>query len=107
MLITAYNNFLTISGEKTMAMERKKNEMRNVDLSGFKVKRTEMHPKSEELLQFCKSYFADDFDLIGVDLAESTFYTFPLMQNMAVPVTVFIVAGFFLDDYLDKFPEGA
>lgn len=92
-----------------MEMERKKNEMRNVDLSGFKVKRTEMHPKSEELLQFCKSYFADDFDLIGVDLAESTFYTFPLMQNMAVArcLTVFIVAAFFLDDYLDKFPEVA
>ncbi len=80
-----------------MQIERQKNDMRSVDLRGFNVKQTEMHPKSEELLKFCKSVVGVDFKSIDADLVESYLYTYPHMNNMNISscCMVFIVAGFF------------
>lgn len=92
--------------------EELRNELLSIDLSKFKVPRVKIHPQWESIFQFTQqkgtAELGPDPELkLSKDLCGFSFYSFPsLSYDFVSCILIHNMAGFVLDDYLDKFPSG-
>lgn len=106
---------INITSRTTMRTETSENKLKNnlkdVDLSGIKIVSSKIHPKSDALYQYAQQKVTEECGpafKVSKDLAEFTFYTFPLIDSIEIAscVLIYDMCGFLLDDHLDKYPNG-
>lgn len=87
-----------------------RDELKSVDLSNIEVPSAKIHANWESLFQIAQLKVTEELGpefKLSIDISNFSFYVFPsLSYDLMSSILIYNMAGFMLDDYLDKFPNG-